>query len=229
LAFSFAAVGLFAQNERETIAPITAEPGEPEVYTLVEEEPVFPGGILEMYKFVSHNIHYPAAAREAGLSGKCFIKFVVSSEGKIKDAVILKGVSGCPDCDAEALRVVKMMPDWKPGRQSGKPVNVYYNLPVSFKIETQFPKETLTVEQQKAADFFDIGMKEQANGKYEKALSQFDSCLKYRPEHLDGLYNKAVMHFKLNQKKPACETWNKLIALNRNDKEVEGLIKKHCN
>jgi len=103
------------------------------VYTLVEEVAEFPGGIKAMYEFISTNIRFPESAKLRGVSGKCFIKFIVDSHGRIKKAEVLKGLKNCPECDEEALRVVNMMPKWKPGKQSGKAVNVYFNLPINFK------------------------------------------------------------------------------------------------
>lgn len=81
----------------------------------------------------------------------------------------------------------------------------------------------------KAGDFFRSGTKEVQNGRYEAALNMFDSCLKYNSEYKDALFNKAFMHHKLDQKSQACATWNKLIAQNQSDIEVQDLIKKHCN
>ncbi len=106
----------------------------PEIFTVVEEMPEFPGGPAEMMKFIQKNIVYPNSAREAGISGKCFVRFVVNQDGKVSATEILKGVPGCPECDKEALRVIKAMPSWKPGKQNGKEVRVYYQLPINFKI-----------------------------------------------------------------------------------------------
>jgi protein TonB len=113
-------------------------PGEaaaPEIFTVVEEMPEFPGGAMEMMKYIQKNIQYPAMAREAGISGKCFLKFVVGGDGAISDVQILKGVAGCPDCDKEAMRVVKSMPKWKAGKQNGRSVSVFFNLPINFTIK----------------------------------------------------------------------------------------------
>lgn len=112
-----------------------AEVAAPEIFTVVEEMPEFPGGAVEMMKYIQKNIQYPAMAREAGISGKCFLKFVVNGDGAISDVQILKGVAGCPDCDREAMRVVKSMPKWKAGKQNGRSVPVYFNLPINFTIK----------------------------------------------------------------------------------------------
>ena len=107
----------------------------PEIFTVVEEMPEFPGGAMEMMKYIQKNIQYPQMAKEAGLSGKCFLKFVVNGSGNITDVTVLKGVPGCGECDREAIRVVKSMPKWKPAKMTGRSVKCYFNLPFSFKIQ----------------------------------------------------------------------------------------------
>ena len=106
----------------------------PEVFTVVEEMPEFPGGAMEMMKYIQKNIQYPQMAKEAGLSGKCFLKFVVNGSGNITDVQVLKGVPGCGECDREAIRVVKSMPNWKAGKQNGRAVSVFFNLPINFQL-----------------------------------------------------------------------------------------------
>lgn len=133
-------VGTKDQEGEQIIAPPTTdagpgEPAAPEIFTIVEEQAEFPGGIPAMMKYIQQNVQYPAMAREAGISGKCFLKFVVSETGDISNVEVLKGVPGCPECDREAIRVVKSMPKWKPAKMTGRPVKCYFNLPFSFKIQ----------------------------------------------------------------------------------------------
>jgi periplasmic protein TonB len=133
-------VGVKDQEGEEIIAPPSVvegpgEPAAPEIFTIVEEQAEFPGGIPAMMKYIQKNVQYPAMAREAGISGKCFLKFVVNETGDISNVEILKGVPGCPDCDKEAIRVVKSMPKWKPAKMTGRAVKCYFNLPFSFKIQ----------------------------------------------------------------------------------------------
>lgn len=128
------------EGDKDIIAPPTevagpGEPAAPEIFTIVEENAEFPGGVSEMVKFIQKNLQYPSMAREAGISGKCFLKFVVNEDGDISNVEVLKGVSGCPDCDKEAIRVVKSMPKWKPAKMTGRSVKCYFNLPISFKIQ----------------------------------------------------------------------------------------------
>lgn len=101
-------------------------PKEPDNY------PEFEGGMDGMIKFISGNLMYPSTAKESGKSGKVIVQFVVTKKGKVTKAKVLKGFD--TDCDAEALRVVKSMPDWKPGTKDGKPVNVEMVLPIQFAL-----------------------------------------------------------------------------------------------
>ncbi len=103
------------------------------IYTIAEVMPSFPGGEAAMINFISQNIKYPAIARDKDITGKIFIRFYVNKTGKVSRPVILRGIGG--GCDEEALRVIKMMPDWKPGTQNGKPVNVFFNLPIYFSLK----------------------------------------------------------------------------------------------
>ncbi|MES2678336.1 MAG: energy transducer TonB [Bacteroidota bacterium] len=125
--FVLISTGLFAQKSEGATAAS-------EVFTIVEEMPEPPGGMAAFYKYLSANIVYPQKEKEAGISGKSFIKFVVGTDGDLYDIQVLKGVPDCKACDNEAVRVIKSYPEkWKPGHQNGKAVKVYYTLPVSFK------------------------------------------------------------------------------------------------
>jgi protein TonB len=86
-----------------------------------------------MLQFIYKNVKYPAIARENGIEGTTVIRFVVSKTGEVEQAEILKDLAG--GCGKEALRIVKKMPKWKPGRQGGRNVAVYFNLPIRFKLE----------------------------------------------------------------------------------------------
>ncbi|MGN0219814.1 MAG: energy transducer TonB [Muribaculaceae bacterium] len=108
---------------------------EEKVYNMamVEQQPEFPGGTAEMYKWLSSHINYPAAASEEGVQGKVIVEFVVSRTGKVENVRVLRGRH--PALDKEAVRVVKSMPAWNPGRNNGQPVKVTYTLPVTFKLQ----------------------------------------------------------------------------------------------
>jgi len=105
-----------------------------DVFTVVEKLPSYPGGDEARARFLSENIHYPEAAMKNKIQGKVFITFVVRADGSVTDAKVLRGIGS--GCDEEALRVVKMMPKWNPGTEKGVPVNVQFNLPIKFTLDT---------------------------------------------------------------------------------------------
>ena len=112
---------------------VEAAPVEEKVFTIVEQQPAFPGGVAEMYKYLSKNMKYPPQASRANISGKVHLTFVVNTDGSIQDVQVVKGLGF--GCDEEAKRVVQSMPKWNPGKQSGRPVRVKFNLPVTFQLE----------------------------------------------------------------------------------------------
>jgi len=125
------------QNEvmEEYVAPEIEEEEvvEQEVFTIVEEMPSYPGGEAKMYEYLGKNIKYPQIARESGIQGRVFVNYVVEPDGSVSNVKVLRGIGG--GCDEEAMRVVKAMPKWKPGKQRGKAVRVSYTLPVVFKLQ----------------------------------------------------------------------------------------------
>jgi TonB family protein len=100
------------------------------VFSVVEEVPSFPGGEQALKKFLSDNIQYPLLAKENGIQGTVYASFLVDKNGRIGNIKIIRGIGG--GCDEEALRVLKKMPDWIPGKQNGKSVRVLFNLPIYF-------------------------------------------------------------------------------------------------
>jgi periplasmic protein TonB len=103
------------------------------VFLVVEQPPEFEGGQEGLNKFVYKHIKYPASARRMNIEGTVYVGFVVNSDGSVSDAAIIKGISA--DCDKEALRVIQMMPKWRPGKQSGRPVRVKFVYPIKFKLD----------------------------------------------------------------------------------------------
>ena len=94
--------------------------------------PEFPGGAVEMMKFLNENVKYPEAAENAGTQGRVIVQFIVEADGSITNVKVLKNVSD--EIDAEAVRVINAMPKWKPGKQNDKPVRVKYTIPVTFRL-----------------------------------------------------------------------------------------------
>jgi len=106
------------------------EIAEEQIFVVVEEMPSFPGGEEARLRFLSDNIRYPQMAREAGIQGSVFITFVVERDGSVTDVRITRGIGG--GTDEEAIRVVRKMPRWTPGRQRGQPVRVQFTMPIRF-------------------------------------------------------------------------------------------------
>jgi protein TonB len=99
----------------------------------IQEKPAFPGGDAALMKYVAENVKYPVVAQENGVEGTVYIRFVVTKLGTVGEAQVMR--SADPLLDAEALRVVKSLPTWTPGKNNGNPVNVWFIIPVKFKLE----------------------------------------------------------------------------------------------
>lgn len=110
--------------------PVIEQPKPTEIFTIVEEQPSFNGDI---YKFLQGAIRYPEEARELNIQGRVFVTFVVEKDGSITDIKILRGIGG--GCDEEAIRLIKSMPNWTPGKQRGNAVRVQFNLPIKFTLQ----------------------------------------------------------------------------------------------
>ncbi|MGM9853267.1 MAG: energy transducer TonB [Muribaculaceae bacterium] len=117
----------------EAPKPVVKKDNAPVNMAIVEQKPMFPGGEAAMYKWLGDQIQYPAAASEEGVQGRVVVQFIVEENGSISHVNVVRGKH--PALDAEALRVVKKMPKWNPGRNNGQPVRVIYNLPVTFKLK----------------------------------------------------------------------------------------------
>jgi len=127
--------------------PATAKDSK-EIFAHVEVMPKFPGGQAALLKFLSDNIVYPKEAQDKGIQGKVQLRFVVKPDGSIDDIQVIKSLN--PILDNEAVRVLKLMPNWIPGKQTGKPVYVYFSLPVMFKLQGNTNKTGTT--QQKSVN-----------------------------------------------------------------------------
>lgn len=121
----------YAQETKNTETSPTDE--EEIVFMVVEVMPEFPGGQNALFKFLSENVKYPVIAQENGIQGRVIVQFVVDKDGSIVDVEVAKS-GGDASLDKEAVRVIKAMPKWKPGKQRGKPVRVKYTVPVNFRL-----------------------------------------------------------------------------------------------
>lgn len=107
--------------------------GKDSVFYEVDQMPKYPGGDEELFKFIKENLHYPQDAVDAGIEGRVTIRFIVNRNGDVTDVTVIRGLN--PSCDKEAIRVVKLMPKWIPGRYASRIESVYYTLPIVFKLE----------------------------------------------------------------------------------------------
>jgi TonB family protein len=126
-----------AEKKAETFETNTAvgtfEPVQGDVFDVVEEMPQYPGGPQALFKFLGENVHYPEEAEKAGIQGRVIATFIVEKDGSISQPTVVKSVD--PLLDAEAIRVISAMPNWKPGKQNGKVVRVKYTVPLSFNLD----------------------------------------------------------------------------------------------
>ena len=128
------------EDDKEEVviaAPVEAPEEEEEeevIFVVVETMPEFPGGQQALFKYLSENVKYPVIAQENGIQGRVICQFVVNKDGSIVDVEVVRS-GGDPSLDKEAVRVIKSMPKWKPGKQRGKAVRVKYTVPVNFKLQ----------------------------------------------------------------------------------------------
>ena len=130
---------VLAQSNHEEILPPAEKPAvveqEKDVpFVLVEQMPKFPGGENAMFKYISDNIVYPKAAQKSGIAGIVYIFFIIDKKGNVTSTEVRRGVKGGEELNAEALRVIKEMPQWEPGYQNGKPVSVQLTVPIKFTL-----------------------------------------------------------------------------------------------
>jgi protein TonB len=127
-----------SEDDVDTAIEIQAPPPPPEedeeqmIHVVVEKMPEFPGGVAEMNRFLARSIRYPLLAQENGIQGKVSCQFVVNTDGSIVD-IVAKGPD--PSLEAEAIRVIKSMPKWTPGRQGGKAVRCRFSIPIRFRLQ----------------------------------------------------------------------------------------------
>ena len=117
---------------KEVVRPEAPKEEKEVPYQAVEQMPQFPGGDAELMKYIQDHLKYPVIAAENGIQGRVIVRFVVSKTGEIQDVTVLRGVDS--SLDKEAVRVIKSMPKWIPGKQNGNNVAVYFTVPVMFKL-----------------------------------------------------------------------------------------------
>jgi TonB family protein len=135
MAIAFKLPAAQVSKEQALMDSLDRLPSDKKIFTAVEIEPSFPGGIAAFYKFTQNTIHYPPDAVRNQIQGKVYLSFVVERDGSLSDIKISRGVS--QDIDAEALRIIQISPKWNPGIQNGKLVRAMYTVPIIFALEGQ--------------------------------------------------------------------------------------------
>ncbi len=120
------------EGKPDTIMAIDARPVPQDVFLVVEEQPEYPGGTAALLEYLRTNIKYPQDCRENHIQGRVLVSFIVEPDGSLSNATIVRGVN--PSLDAEALRVIQAMPNWKPGKQHGSAVRVQFTVPITFRL-----------------------------------------------------------------------------------------------
>jgi len=123
----------YIEAVEEVKEEVQEEEKEPEPFVVVEEMPEFPGGDVELLKYIFEHTNYPEVAKENNIQGKVIVRFCVTAKGTVSQISILKGVD--PELDKEAMRVVATLPAFKPGKQGGKPVPVWYMVPITYTLK----------------------------------------------------------------------------------------------
>lgn len=199
-----------------------------DVLSVADSMPKFPGGNMAIGKFIQMNMNIPADAREGSKAEKTFVKFIVDTNGKVLNPIVVKE-SNYKSFDAEAVRVISKMPLWAAGLDKNKKVKVYMILPISYKDIGIVKAEPVTKEHENAMAYYYEGRKLESEDKYQAALEKFDLALTLEPENKFALYDKATMHLFLGNRIKACETWNNMVSKNIRKEEAENEIKKNCN
>lgn len=164
--------------------------------------PEYPGGINGIMSFLSANLVYPPNAAEQSIQGRVLVQFVVDTKGNVSNVEIREGVD--PSLDAEALRVVKLLNGWTPGKMKGKPVNVWYTLPISFKLQDETPQieeewDAVPIDSVGYQEMMDLGLKAQSENNLPHATAYFKEAFHINPYSIDPLERIIKMN-NANQK-----------------------------
>jgi len=175
---------------------------EEQAYELPDVLPEYPGGINGIMFFLSANLVYPPNAAEQSIQGRVLVQFVVDTKGNVSNVEIREGVD--PSLDAEALRVVKLLNGWTPGKMKGKPVNVWYTLPISFKLQDETPQieeewDAVPIDSVGYQEMMDLGLKAQSENNFPHATAYFKEAFHINPYSIDPLERIIKMN-NANQK-----------------------------
>lgn len=172
----------------ESLSTLGDKPENDSIYQIVDEMPQYPGGEKAMMEYVANNVKYPQEAKDKEIQGRVFVSFVVEKDGSVSTVKVVRGIGG--GCDEEAVRVIKSMPKWQPGKMKGEPVRVSYMMPINFKLKDDQPAKTA-----KKSDIGKADMKPDKNGVYQivEEMPRFPGEEKALMEYLNN-------HLKMPEK-----------------------------
>ena len=193
-----------AENSQTSPEPIEKD----KVFMVAEEQPMYPGGMEELMKYLQKEIKYPKEAQDKKIQGRVIVQFVVNKDGSICEDTVMKSVD--PLLDAEALRVVRSMPNWTPGKLKGEPVRVRFTLPVTFRMQGEAAPQTSENKQTAESDGDKIFMVAEEQpmfpGGMEELMKYLQKEIKYPKEAQDkGTQGRVVVQFVVNKDGSICE------------------------
>lgn len=213
----------------------------------LDQNPEFPGGINALMQFLSQNLTYPTECVSENIQGRVMVKFTVFKNGEVGNIEVTKSIH--PLLDAEAIRVVSILPKWKPGKIGDENVNVWYTLPISFKLPDNSAPALSECDQADFDQFLELGQKAEAEGNVGHAFQYYKECFNINPndfsliDRIDKLmsadydyqgafYQWAAVRLLHESEKgynnsskllaKAIELWEKLVEKNPNDLEILG-------
>ncbi len=223
LIFSSILVGAQNANYCPKDSSVTIES---KVFTFVEQMPEFPGGEAALVKFLQQNIQYPQMERDNDIQGRVFMRFVVMEDGRVDSVKVMRPIS--PGLDKEATRVLKLMPNFIPGKQQGKPVRVYYTLPIVFKLQNNSPKEDAVIKEKIDRDEnFRNAFGQYKFQKYDDAIKYLKKSIKKYPNDYLSYELVAECELKTGKTKNACADYK--MALDKGSPTAQESLKKNCN
>lgn len=204
--------------KKSTASPVkkASKPAiEEKIYTKVQEMPEFPGGHKGIIEYFENKLKYPALAKEKKVTGSVLVRFIIDTTGMVRKSWVVRGIGF--GCDEEAMRLINSMPRWIPGKDSGKVVSLYYNLPVKFALKNNVVSDAAAFKQ---------GMMFMQKGEYTESIKSFTEALTINPKNSKSLLYRGGVYYKLKDSDNACNDWGRATELG--NKEAANLSKKHC-
>lgn len=190
------------------------------IFLVVEKMPQYPGGQTAKVDFIMSNFNYPIDAYLNQIEGRVYVTFVVEKTGKLSDIRVLRGIGY--GCNEEALRLIKLMPDWIPGKQRSEEVRVQFNFPITFKIDDK-AKQNMN----EAKVIYEKAIKQFNKSRFMKSLNLLNNAIDIHPYYIEALVLRGTVHKELNDIENACHDWN--LAKELGNIEVEKNMELDCN